>query len=287
MRWTLVAATLITLAILVTGVGTALAQTPPEFRLGFKAIADQTPEMVGPPLENEHFNPANGDSLQRTANGLMVWRKADNWTAFTGGYWTWVNGPNGLQRRLNTDRLPWEADDRRSQDQSPRFEPVSRGEGRSPDSAAQQQFISSVVGPAQASARETGVPASVTIAQAILETGWGQSVLATNGHNYFGIKAAWGPGTAGAITVDTWEVIDGQSVWVKATFRAYHDLTESVMDHGHFLRGRPPYAEAFKTTDPREFARRIQAGGYATDPVNCDKLIAIMDRLDLYQYDLK
>ena len=39
----------------------------------------------------------------------MVWRKADNWTAFTNGYWTWINGPNGLAKRLNTQRYSWEA----------------------------------------------------------------------------------------------------------------------------------------------------------------------------------
>jgi hypothetical protein len=52
----------------------------------------------------------NGDGQQRTTNGLLVWRKADNWTAFTNGYWTWINGPGGIAKRLNTQRFPWEAD---------------------------------------------------------------------------------------------------------------------------------------------------------------------------------
>ena len=79
-----------------------------EFILGFKALADQIPEIVGLPTEDEHHNPENGDGLQLTTKGLMVWRKADNWTAFTDGFRTWINGPNGLQERLNTDRFPWE-----------------------------------------------------------------------------------------------------------------------------------------------------------------------------------
>jgi len=40
---------------------------------------------------------------------LLAWRKADNWTAFTNGYWTWINGPSGLVKRLNTQRYSWEA----------------------------------------------------------------------------------------------------------------------------------------------------------------------------------
>jgi hypothetical protein len=94
-----------------TGAGAQAACT---FQLGFKAIADQIGREVGQCLENEHFNPANGNAEQRTTahhgqGGLLVWRKADNWTAFTDGYWTWVNGPNGLQRRLNTERFDFEA----------------------------------------------------------------------------------------------------------------------------------------------------------------------------------
>jgi hypothetical protein len=89
---------------------TASAQAQPcEYKLGFKMIADQLPREVGGCLENEHYNPVNGDSLQRTANGLLVWRKLDNFTAFTDGYRTWVNGPFGIQRRLNTERFDWEA----------------------------------------------------------------------------------------------------------------------------------------------------------------------------------
>lgn len=79
-----------------------------EFVLGFKTLHDLIPSIVGSCLENEHFNPANGDSLQRTTKGLLVWRKADNHTAFTDGYHTWVNGPNGLQERLDSQRFAWE-----------------------------------------------------------------------------------------------------------------------------------------------------------------------------------
>ncbi len=80
----------------------------PQFRLGFAALAAQLgPDIVGSPVENEHYA-ANGDSQQLTTKGLMVWRKADNWTAFTDGFRTWVNGPYGVQERLNSERFPWE-----------------------------------------------------------------------------------------------------------------------------------------------------------------------------------
>ena len=63
---------------------------------------------MGQPIEAEHYA-ANGDSQQRTSRGLMVWRKADNWTAFTDGSRTWVNGPDGAVERGNDERFSWEA----------------------------------------------------------------------------------------------------------------------------------------------------------------------------------
>lgn len=86
---------------------TVFAQSKPEFKLGFKSLADQIPNIVGEPLENEQYS-ASGDSTQRTTTGLMVWRKYDRWTAFTNGHITWVLGPYGLQSRLNTELYPWE-----------------------------------------------------------------------------------------------------------------------------------------------------------------------------------
>lgn len=79
------------------------------FKLGFKALADQIADVAGAPTEQEHYG-ANGDSLQQTTKGLMAWRKADNWTAFTNGATTWVNGPHGVQIRPNDQRFAWEAE---------------------------------------------------------------------------------------------------------------------------------------------------------------------------------
>ena len=83
-----------------------------EFILGFatlKAAIDEAggPEKVGACLENQRFA-ANGNAEQQTTGGLFVWRKQDNFTAFTNGYRTWANGPQGLQVRLNTESFAWE-----------------------------------------------------------------------------------------------------------------------------------------------------------------------------------
>jgi hypothetical protein len=79
-----------------------------QFVLGFAALHDQIPGTVGACTGDEQHNGENGDALQQTASGLLVWRKADNWTAFTNGYQTWINGPPGLRQRLNEQRFWWE-----------------------------------------------------------------------------------------------------------------------------------------------------------------------------------
>ena len=83
------------------------AQPACEFTLGFATlrglIVAQSGDIVGQCLENEWHNAFNGDGLQRTTGGLMAWRKADNWTAFTNGAQTWLNGPCGLQSRPNPE----------------------------------------------------------------------------------------------------------------------------------------------------------------------------------------
>jgi len=97
------------LALTLTSVTPVQAQVACQFILGFKTLHDMTPDITGDCQDNQAFA-ANGDSQQHTTKGLMAWRKADNWTAFTNGYMTWINGPNGLVSRLNTDRFTWEKD---------------------------------------------------------------------------------------------------------------------------------------------------------------------------------
>ncbi len=91
----------------------AAASAECEFVLGFATLktlidAAEGPDMAGACLENEQFHPAQGEARQQTTSGLLVWRKADNWTAFTDRHRTWINGPEGLQSRLNTELFDWE-----------------------------------------------------------------------------------------------------------------------------------------------------------------------------------
>ncbi|MGH2520064.1 MAG: hypothetical protein ACRDF8_09700, partial [Chloroflexota bacterium] len=83
------------------------ASQPCQFVLGFETLAAALPQ-VGQCQDNQHGDgTSSGNQIQHTTSGgLLVWRKADNWTAFTDGYRTWVNGPNGIQERLNTQRFP-------------------------------------------------------------------------------------------------------------------------------------------------------------------------------------
>lgn len=110
MRRLLLSAIMSVLATLIV-TGMATAQAAPHFVLGFQYLASQIPSIVGTPLDNEQYDPTSGDSIQHTTTGLMVWRKADNVTAFTNGAMTWLIGPFGLQIRANDARFGWEKAD--------------------------------------------------------------------------------------------------------------------------------------------------------------------------------
>jgi hypothetical protein len=103
-------------AALLPGAGSAQTGSSCQFILGFKSLHDLAPSDIGDCTDSQAFA-SNGDAQQHTTKGLMAWRKSDNWTAFTNGYQTWLNGPQGLAMRLNTDRFPWESDG--ATDQSP------------------------------------------------------------------------------------------------------------------------------------------------------------------------
>jgi flagellum-specific peptidoglycan hydrolase FlgJ len=151
-----------------------------------------------------------------------------------------------------------------------------------PGTAAQQAFIRRVAPAAIAAGQRYGVPASVTIAQAIDESGWGQSELATADHNLFGIKGA---GPAGRDVRPTREYENGAWVTRTAPFRVYHDIAESVSDHGWLLATGPAYQHAMAVRHrPDAFATAL-TGVYATDPDYGSHLIALMRRYHLYRFD--
>jgi hypothetical protein len=154
---------------------------------------------------------------------------------------------------------------------------------------SQVEFIRRAAPGARRAFKDFGVPASVTIAQAILESGWGKSHLGS-ANNYFGIKAespaSVGPIAVGAVTVPTREVINGRPITVNGRFLKYRSIDDSLRDHGRFLRENARYQPAFAhTTNADAFARAIHKAGYATDPQYATKLIALMKEWNLYRFD--
>jgi flagellum-specific peptidoglycan hydrolase FlgJ len=148
--------------------------------------------------------------------------------------------------------------------------------------AAQRAFIAQVAPGAVAAQQRYGVPASVTIAQAIDESGWGQSVLASKDHNLFGMK---GVGPAGTDTQLTQEYENGQWVVTAAPFRAYQSVAQSIDDHGRLLATSDYYKQVMAAKhDPDAFASGL-TGVYATDPNYGQTLIGLMRQFNLYRYD--
>ena len=123
----------------------------------------------------------------------------------------------------------------------------------------------------------TGIPASITLAQGILESGCGKSELAINANNHFGIKCHDWEG-------DTYNMDDDTE---DECFRKYKNPEQSWIDHSEFLVNRPRYAGLFslKTTDYKAWAKGLKATGYATNPQYAEMLIRIIEEEELYKYD--
>ena len=143
--------------------------------------------------------------------------------------------------------------------------------------SAYQNYIDKYKDIAIEQMRTYRIPASITLAQGLLESGAGLSRLATQANNHFGIKChnGW---TGGTIYVDDDRKND--------CFRAYSNARESYVDHSKFLQGNR-YKSLFSlsTTDYKGWARGLKACGYAINPQYADKLIEIIELYKLYQYD--
>ncbi|BFU44128.1 sporangiospore maturation cell wall hydrolase GsmA [Krasilnikovia sp. MM14-A1004] len=153
-----------------------------------------------------------------------------------------------------------------------------------------EQFIARSVSGAQRGWRDYGVPPSVTIAQAILESGWGRSDLSVADRNFFGIKCFngnHGPLASGCHTYQTQECTKAGKCFVTtASFRTYASQANSYRDHGYFLRVNSRYKPAFKyTRSANKFIWTVWKAGYATDPNYYTKITGIMSRWGLYRYD--
>lgn len=146
------------------------------------------------------------------------------------------------------------------------------------------EFIETVAAYAVPLQESHGIWPSITIAQAIVESNWGQSGLAVNEQNYFGIK-----GSSGQPAYSTLEYEDDW-VEIQASFRSYGSLQESVEDYADLIAGgtnwNPDlYRPVIEAENYREAAQELKNSGYATDPTYPEKLIEIVELYNLDQYD--
>jgi hypothetical protein len=148
-----------------------------------------------------------------------------------------------------------------------------------------QEFLNTVAPLAQADMAKSNILASLTIAQAILETGWGGSAVMMKANALFGIKA--GSNWKGRVfSSKTQECYDGVNyTTITDLFRAYDSLADSVADHSALLTGAARYANLVGETDYKEACTKIREDGYATAPSYTTSLISIIEDNKLYDYD--
>lgn len=148
-----------------------------------------------------------------------------------------------------------------------------------------QTFIATISNAAKISAQATSIPASFTVAEGALESGWGNSLLTTQAKNLFGIKAdrSW---TGPVYRIQTREFLADHWVMVYAPFRKYDDWLGSIQDHAAFLRSNPRYSHCFQTKNGIDFAIAVDKAGYATDPNYADKIAAIIREHNLQELDV-
>lgn len=154
-------------------------------------------------------------------------------------------------------------------------------------SATQAAWLRTAAVDAKNATAGTGVRASVTVAQAIIESGWGSSALASAPYNnLFGIKvsAGW---YGGQVIMRTGEYINGSYVTVNAAFRSYASQEASFRDHTNFLLQNSRYAAngVINSGSYQAMANGLQAAGYATDPSYAATLISVVQRYNLSVLD--
>lgn len=153
--------------------------------------------------------------------------------------------------------------------------PVNAGEV----AASKQAFMSQMLPYAKQAAQELGVDANVLLAQAALETGWGQAVIKNaagdSSNNLFNIKAdkSWQGKQAKTVTLEYDGAVAKKEV---AGFRAYDSYQDSFDDYVQFLKANPRYSDALKqAANPAHYVRELQQAGYATDPRYAEKVMRI------------
>lgn len=146
------------------------------------------------------------------------------------------------------------------------------------DTTPQERYISEYSSLAVSEMARSGIPASIILAQGLVESGAGQSALAQSANNHFGIKCHndWNGGRF-------YQDDDSKG----ECFRVYLTAADSYMDHSDFLTGKDRYKSLFKlpVTDYKAWAKGLRKAGYATDRKYADKLIKVIEEYRLYLYD--
>ncbi|MBR0565940.1 flagellar assembly peptidoglycan hydrolase FlgJ [Azoarcus sp. L1K30] len=156
---------------------------------------------------------------------------------------------------------------------------VRSGDGDGSVSPSVRSFVDQVWPHAQAVSRQTGIPAQFIVAQAALESGWGEKVMqhadGRSSYNLFNIKAgsSWKGET---VTRDVTEYAGASAYTENARFRSYGSYAEAFQDYARLLSNGSRYSEVLGQTSAAGFAGSLQKAGYATDPMYADKLTRII-----------
>ncbi len=161
---------------------------------------------------------------------------------------------------------------------------IDKYQGCDIGSLSKEEFLEYIAAAAQIDYEESGILPSVTIAQAICESAWGDSAI---GNNLFGIKCGDG-WTGKRQTLGTAEQSAGGAYYnITADFRDYDTLNEGIKDHSNLLNNDryAPVRQACDNNDPYEACRQLSSCGYATSLSYADTLISIIDDNDLTRFD--
>lgn len=155
------------------------------------------------------------------------------------------------------------------------------------EAQSHQQFIERLVPHAQELQDGYGVLPSIILGQAILESNWGKSTLASKYNNLFGIKAY---GDQKKVSLETKEFVNEEWITIQGDFKVYDSWEQSMDDHTQlFVQGvdwNPElYEKVITATNYQEAAQALQDAGYATDPGYAQKIIQVIETYQLNQYD--
>jgi len=159
---------------------------------------------------------------------------------------------------------------------------VPKAPPAAPMSLNNGNFVARLSIPARVASQQSGIPHQLIVAQAALESGWGQREIPTAGgapsYNLFGIKA--GANWSGPVTeITTTEFEQGAAKKVKAKFRVYGSYVEAIADYVKLLTSNPRYADVAAARSPEQAAHALQRAGYATDPQYASKLVSVIQQM--------